>query len=182
MYEKKKQPTGQHDPTRPSSPYRTQLCPWATIWPDISPRPTSPAHALRYCSKLGQEKLKWLNIKKVTSDKVKILCASRHFSLHWLTAFQALCIDFTKQWLTIIFFMLYRIILHFTIWHCPSSAQSEKKHKSYFIFILLPFRFQFYLIKYHLTMKQNLKIFIDSKCMRKNTTTNTRIMYISISQ
>ena len=98
-----------------------------------------------------------------------------------LKTFQFALINWNQVSL-IIFFMLYRIILHFTIWHCPSSAQSEKKHKSYFIFILLPFRFQFYLIKYHLTMKQNLKIFIDSKCMRKNTTTNTRIMYISISQ
>ena len=158
MHEKKKQRTGQHDPTRTSCPHPTQLCPWATIWPDLSPRPTSSAHALRYCGKLGQEKLKWLNVKKVTPDKVKILCASRHFSLHSLTEI---------KFLLLFFFMLYRIILHFRIWHCPSSAQSEKKHKSYFIFILLPFRFQFYLIKYHLTMKQNLKIFIDSKCMRK---------------
>ena len=201
MYEKKKQPTGQHDPTRPSSPYRTQLCPWATIWPDISPRPTSPAHALRYCSKLGQEKLKWLNIKKVTSDKVKILCASRHFSLHWLTAFQALCIDFTKQWLTIIF-LCYTVLYYILQYDIVHPQHNQKRNTNLILFsFYYPFifytsnpskqlnnpinknqQFQFYLIKYHLTMKQNLKIFIDSKCMRKNTTTNTRIMYISISQ
>ena len=191
MHEKKKQRTGQHDPTRTSCPHPTQLCPWATIWPDISPRPTSPAHALRYCGKLGQEKLKWLNVKKVTPDKVKILCASRHFSLHSLTEIKIL-----------LFFMLYRMILHFRIWHCQSSAQSEKKHQSYFIsfyylFIFYNFnsskqlnnpinknqQFQFYFIRYHLTMKQKLKnLYRFQMHEEKNTVINTIIMYITISQ
>ena len=153
MHKKKKQRTGQHDPTRTSCPHPTQLCPWATIWPDISPRPTSPAHALRYCGQLGQEKLKWLNIKKVTSDKVKILCASRH-----LVCTHQLNSSFSYKFLscyTVSYYVLqYDIVLlsrirketqilsYFHV-NCTSSAQSKKKHKSYLLFILLPFRFQF---------------------------------------
>ena len=127
MHEKKKQRTGQHDPTRTSCPHPTQLCPWATIWPDLSLRSTSPAHALRYCGKLGQEKLKWLSITKVTSDKVKILCASRH-----LVCTHQLNSSFSYK-----FLLCYTVSYYiFTIWHC-TPQQNQKRNTNLTLFSLI---------------------------------------------
>ena len=69
--------------------------------------------------------------------------------------------------------LFYFIYFHFYNFNSSKQLNNPKNKNQ---------QFQFYFIKFHLTMEQNLKIFIAFKCMRTNTVINTIIMYISISQ